>query len=369
MIHSKILNEDRAVLVRMPAAAQGRKDRYAVVYLTDGGNNVNEIGSTIDFLVNANLMPPLIVVGITNTRRARDLTPTNARIKRGDGTIDPVPSSGGADRFLEFIEKELAPEIDHRYPTHPYRILVGHSLGGMFAVHAMTARPHLFDAYIVSSSSLWWDDFRVLAQTQEFLAHQKEFGKTIFFAIGDEGGPLGESHWRLQKIVAANRPQAFVAESAHYIKETHRSTELLTHYDGLRLIFAGWQVPEDEQTELPAGGLAGIERHYRALSERFRYQISAERAINSFGYEMLRAKKLDDALTAFQRNVELYPGSANVHDSLADALEAKGNADSALESVRKAVDLATQSGDPELPGFQEHLERLTAAAKVEAGKK
>src|SRR5215475_4715244 len=172
VVHSNVLNEDRVIWVRMPAAARGNKEGYAVLYMTDGGTNVNEIGSTIDFLADTNFMPPLIVVGITNTDRVRDLTPTRAGVKHSDGTIDPYPTSGGADKFLDFIQTELVPEIDKRYATQPYRIFTGHSLGGLFAIHALIARPGLFNAYIASSPSLWWDDFHTLHQAQEFFAKQ-----------------------------------------------------------------------------------------------------------------------------------------------------------------------------------------------------
>ena len=75
-----------------------------------------------------------------------------------------------------------------------------------------------------------------------------------------------------------------------------------------------------------------------------------------------------NAIAAFKRNVELYPRSANVYDSLADGLEAQGKPDLALPNVQKAVDVATQTGDPLLPDFKRHLERLVAAAKSGADK-
>jgi hypothetical protein len=68
-------------------------------------------------------------------------------------------------------------------------------------------------------------------------------------------------------------------------------------------------------------------------------------------------------LAAFRRNVELYPQSANVYDSLADGFEAAGKPDWAVQNVEKAVEVATQTGDPLLPNFRKHLERLAAAAK------
>jgi len=367
VVHSNVLNEDRVIWVRMPAASRGKKESYPVLYMTDGGTNVNEIGSIIDFLADNNFIPPLIVVGITNTDRNRDLTPSHAGVKHSDGTVEPVPTSGGAEKFLDSIQTELIPEIEKRYATHPYRVLAGHSLGGLFAIHALIARPDLFNACIASSPSLWWDDARTVREAQEFLAKQKEFKKTLFFSLGDEHGQMNEAFERLQKTLSADRPRGFVVESARYREETHSSTELLTHYAALRVIFAGWPVPRDPKTDLPIGGLEGVEQHYRELSERFGFKVSAEQAINSLGYRLLGAKRIDDAMTAFKRNVELYPRSANVYDSLADCLEAAGRPDGAMENVLKAVEVATQTGDPLLPDFKKHLERLVAAGKAAPG--
>src|SRR6516162_2388843 len=82
VVHSNVLNEDRVIWVRMPAASRGKKESYPVLYMTDGGTNVNEIGSIIDFLADNNFIPPLIVVGITNTDRNRDLTPSQKTFRR-----------------------------------------------------------------------------------------------------------------------------------------------------------------------------------------------------------------------------------------------------------------------------------------------
>jgi uncharacterized protein len=368
VVHSNILNEDREIWVRMPAAAQGKTESYSVLYMTDADTNINEIGSTIDFLAGTNFMPPLIVVAIANTDRNRDLTPSHAGVPHSDGTLDPVPTSGGADKFLDFIQTELVPEIEKRYATHPYRIITGHSLGGLFAIHALINRPELFNACIATSPSLWWDNFRTVHQAQGFFAKQKEFNKTLFFALGNEGGDMSESFEQLQKALSANRPTGFVVKSVRYNEETHRSTELLGHYDGLRTVFTGWQMPRDEKTDFPIGGLDGVEQHYRALSDRFGYRVSAEQEINLLGYALLRAKKTDEALAALRRNVELYPQAANTYDSLADGFEAAGKPDLAVQNVQKAVEVATQTSDPLLPAFKKHLEHLVTAGQAAPGK-
>src|SRR6516165_3618223 len=125
-IHSDILKEDRVIWIRTPPGYQQSKGVYPVLYQTDAPGHVNETGSTIDFLVDNDRMPELIVVGIANTDRVRELTPTHP-----DGTVATYPTSGGADRFLNFIQNELIPEIEKRYRTAPYRIFAGHSLGGL----------------------------------------------------------------------------------------------------------------------------------------------------------------------------------------------------------------------------------------------
>jgi tetratricopeptide (TPR) repeat protein len=126
-------------------------------------------------------------------------------------------------------------------------------------------------------------------------------------------------------------------------------------------------MPRDPKDGLPVGGLKGVEQHYRELSERFGFPVSSEAAINQTGYALLGQKKIDEALAAFKRNVELYPGSANVYDSLADGLEAAGRADVARQNVEKAVTVGTATADPLLPQFKQHLDRLVAAAAAKAG--
>ncbi len=359
VVHSKILNEDRTIWVRLPAAAQASKDRFPVVYITDAGSNLNEIGNTIDFLADNDFIPPLIVVGITNTDRVRDLTPVNGDMKNTDGSVDKYPTSGGADKCLDFIQDELRPQIDETYPTRQYRIIVGHSLGGLFALHALLSHPGLFQGAIACSPSLWWADYQVVQEAQEYFAKQKDTKKALFFTLGNEGRDSTIGFERLQKIVETNHPANFRVASAKYLDEKHSSTEMLSHYNGLRAIFKDWPMPRDA-TGYQTGGVKGIEKHFQELSERYGFPVSSEREMNLFGYALLGDKRIDQALAAFQRNVEMYPRSANVYDSLANALEAKGNVSEALASVLKAVELSTKNRDPRLPAFKKHLEQLSA---------
>ena len=361
VVHSNVLDEDRTVLVRTPRTYDQGKDPLPVLYLTDGPDHINEIGSTIDFLVAHDRMPPLIVVGIANTDRTRDLTPSRAGDKNPDGTL-VNPSSGGADRFLDFIQKELMPEIEKRYRTTPYRIFAGHSLGGLLAIHILTTRPEMFQAYIAVSPSLQWDNQRALHAAQQFFAAHTELSKTLFFSLASERDAAMIGGFEdLRKTLRRRAPEKFHWDSARYLDEDHGSTVLRAHYAGLRTIFADWQVSQDADTGLPAGGLNGVERHYRELSQRYGYQVAVpENLLNNLGYQFMGMKRLDEAIAVFQRNVELYPGSANVYDSLGEGLETAGKFDLATQRFQKAIEVGTMTDDPNLGQYKDHLKRVTA---------
>src|SRR5260370_18347013 len=94
----------------------------------------------------------MIVIGVANTDRTRDLYATRADFKLNGRTI-PFPTSGKSDRFLEFIAKELIPWAEARYRIVPLRILAGVSAGGNFALHASRTRSGPF--YAMFASSPW----------------------------------------------------------------------------------------------------------------------------------------------------------------------------------------------------------------------
>jgi uncharacterized protein len=309
-LHSNILNEERVVWVRTPHDYEKTSEPFPVLYLADGPNYINLIGSTMDFLAQGHRMPPLIIVGIANTDRTRDMTPSHSDEKNPDGTVHADPASGGADHFVDFIQNELMPEIDRRYRVAPYRIFVGHSFGALLAVHILITRPDMFQAYIAASPSLWWDNQRTLHQAEDFFAAHAELDKRFFFDLGDEGPQMRNPFDALQKTLTDKTPKDFHWKSAVYPDEDHGSSVLRGYYDGLRTVFSDWPMPLDP-SGAPIGGLQGLETHYRELSARYGYEIRpAEGVMNNLGYQLLGDKKVAEAILVFKRNVELYPASA-----------------------------------------------------------
>jgi len=372
VIHSNLLNEDREVWVRLPNGYDRGSFSLPVLYLTDGPDEINEIGSVMDFLVENSRMPQLVIVGIGNTDRVRDLTPSYWNQKDSNGN-ETAPTSGGGDHFVDFIQQELMPAIEKRYRVASYRIFAGHSLGGLMAIHMLITRPEMFGAYIAVSPSLQWDNQRTLHQAQTFFAAHNELNKTLFFSLANEGeptDPMVDGFTQLQATLKKKTPEHFRWDAKRFLDEDHGSTVLLAHYAAFRFLFPDWPVPRDPETHMPVGGFEGLEKHYRELSARYGYAVTPpENTMNGLGYRLMAAKKLDEAVVVLQKNVELYPGSANVYDSLGEAYEAAGKLDLATANFQKAIDIGTKNGDGNLSEYRAHLARVTTEKAAAAGKK
>jgi predicted alpha/beta superfamily hydrolase len=358
-IASRVLGEVRTILVSTPPGYGRGQRRFPVLYLTDGDAHFTLTRGTVDFLARQGLMPQLIIVGIVNTDRTRDLTPTSVTSLPADGRILRFPIGGGAANFLKFIETELVPYVESNYRTEPFRIFCGHSFGGLFALYALLTRPELFNALIAASPTPWWDDGVMLKRGKEFFAQRKELKRTFFTTLGNEGRQARTAFDALARILKRNHVAGFRWGSMVLDKESHGSTVLLSYYHGLRKIFEGWAMPVDPATGDVSGTVADVRKHYAELSERLGFAVKPDEAtVNRMGYSALRRNDRTRALELFRFNVATHPDSANVYDSLGEALEADGQLDLALENYRRAYEIASATGDPNAPVFKHHLERL-----------
>jgi predicted alpha/beta superfamily hydrolase len=369
MIKSTVLGEDRIVLVRTPAGYETNNVKYPVLYMTDGDAHMGHTASTIEFLTRNGRISDLIVVGVTNTDRTRDLTPAKSTDRNPAGDLR-FPTSGGADNFLKFFETELIPEIEKEYRVQPYRIFAGHSLGGLFAIHAMMTKPGLFNSYVAVSPSLQWENFEALKRAEDFLKKQKELNVTLFVSLGNEPGAIGDSYEKFREALAKSNIKGFEWQAERMNDEDHGSVVLRSHYLGLRKVYTDWQAPRDPNSGAILGGLKGADAHYKKLSERFGYSIPApEGLINQMGYQFLFEGKRDDAIATFKANVERYPNSANVYDSLAEAYEQGGRIDLAEPLYDKARTLGQENNDPNAAVFKANYERAHAKLKETQSKK
>lgn len=362
-LSSKILSEERTVFVSLPASYERGAQRYPVLYLTDAQINFSHVRTTADFLARNGFMPEVIIVGVVNVDRTRDLYASRADFKLNGRTI-PFPNSGNADRFLAFFADELIPWVESRYRTVPLRVFAGVSAGGNFAFHAMRVKPALFQAVIAVSPWLAWDDRRELKMLEPFLSSDQVKTRALFFSSANEGSEMRADLDEVTHALKARRATSLRWSSAAYPLETHDSTALKGFYDGLRSIFAGWEFPRDPVTYALKGSLDNVKAHYAKFGESFGVALlTPEAVVNELGYQQLRAGQVEASVATFRYNTGLYPESPNVWDSLADGLERAGRTDEALASCRKALSLGEAEGDLNLETFRKHAARLAGLAK------
>ncbi|MFN2442168.1 MAG: alpha/beta hydrolase-fold protein [Thermoanaerobaculia bacterium] len=358
-INSKILGEERTMWLRLPDGYGRTEARYPTLYLTDGDAQMLHTVSTVAFLERQGRIPAMIVVGVNNTDRTRDLTPSAAPMQRPDGTRVDLPNAGGAGNFLSFFENELIPWVESNYRTQPFRIFFGHSFGGLFAVNALATKPDLFHGVIAASPSLQWDGDLAIRKTAGLFESRKSLPVTVHVTAGREADNLVSSVKRFETLARRKAPKDFRISTAYHDDEDHGSITLRTLYDGLRSIFADWQPPRDENGQMRVS-LRQILDHYSALSGRLGYSILPPEAIvNQIGYQYLAAERFDEAIGAFRMNLENYPESANVYDSLGEAHERRGELDAARKLYALAVEKSEGKNDPNEAAFRANLGRVS----------
>ena len=224
VVESKILGEKRDILVSVP---RPMKPNVPLLVVLDGEWTFTKVAIIVDHLVGSGRLPPMVVAGIVNTNRGRDLTPAFQGSEFADG-----PS----DRFLSFISDELIPRLAAEYPIGKYRILAGHSNGGMFSLYAFIRRPDLFQANIALSPSYGLDD-RFAALLGRAIATPVSSPRFVFLGSGgDEEADIAVGAVRLAKIFE-NSPNANL--EYHYEifpGETHGSVGLRAYYRALEVL-------------------------------------------------------------------------------------------------------------------------------------
>lgn len=365
-VQSNILGENRKIWVYVPDGAVNNTERFPVVYVLDGDGHFSSVVGVTQQLstINGNTMcPKMIVVGIPNTDRTRDLTPTHidADPPFMDSTFSKT--SGGGENFIAFMEKELMPHIDAKYPTAPYKMLIGHSFGGLAVMQTFTHHTQLFNAYICIDPSMWWDKEKLLNQTQKALLEKKFEGKSLYLGIAntlEDGMDIKKvqkdtsqetKHIRsilsLQAAFEKNKNNGLKYRGKYYPDDTHGSVPLITEYDALRFFFDFYPLKFTMKDFTDSmGELADkYQNHFAMLSQKMGYQIRPDEGeINYMGYDFLGRKMYKTAERLFKLNVDNYPESFNVYDSYGDYFLAVKDKENAILQFKKALSIKESEG-------------------------
>lgn len=349
IIHSKILNENRTIWIYTPNITSQiavPDKRYPVLYLLDGNAHFFSTVGIIQQLSQANgngVLPEMIVVAVENTNRMRDLVPS--------------AESGKTNPFVDFLSSELIPFIDKNYNTAPYKLLVGHSLGGLTAIDILAKFPQLFNAYIAIDPSVWLSNEKILNNITAQFPKQNMNARRLFIGTANtmpKGMALSQlakdnssetrhirSIFKFDEFLKTNTNGLLYAQK-YYETERHNTIPLISEYDGLRFIFDYYflDLTEKDFADPTASIASKLRTHYVNVSQKLGYKNSPpESLINYLAYEALGKNQYDKAQALFELNIEWYPKSSNVYDSYADYYLAKKDTANAIINYKKALQI------------------------------
>lgn len=352
LINSKSLHEPRSIWIHLPSDYYSTTQTYPTLYLLDGEGHFKYVSDLVDYLssYDRNRIPEMIVVAILNVDRTRDFTPIHSLIFGGKIDSSLMATTGGGDKFLQFIQTELVPFIDSNYRVQPYRILATHSLGGTFGLYAKETNPDLFKSTILMSPAIYGGNSEILNRFKPFLqSHQNLTGK-IFISIGNENMQTVN---RLTSQLKTFAPKTYTWKFEQYPEENHFSVTYKSMYDALKFIYKDWFIDNYDTTKM---SYKDIQLHFDKLSREFGYKIyPPEDFMNTAGYKQLNAGNIDAAIEIFKENIINFPNSWNVYDSMGEAYMKKGENKLAIANYEKSVSLNPNNEDG-----KEALKRLKA---------
>lgn len=344
-IDSKILNQKRVILISTPDNYKNSDKKYPVLYVLDGRTHFKHVTAGVDYLSKSRLTPEMIVVAITNIDRGHDFTPKHD---------NKMPTSGGGEKFHNFITKELFKYMKKNYKVTNYRILMGHSLGGMFAAYSLLQFPDAFNSYIAISPYMQMADNHLIKEAEIKLQASYKKTKSYYMTVGDEPRYFEP----LKKFSTLVENKSGDAINFSYVKmkgDNHMVTPYLSLFNGLRFIFSDWGL----STEVFNKGIASIDNHFKYISKKYGLNLKTpENTINFLGYNRLNANKINKAIEIFKENVKRYPKSANVYDSLGEAYEKNKQFKLAKKNYKKAYDIGITQAHRATLVFKKNYERV-----------
>lgn len=234
-LESKTLGERRVINVYVPPGYATSSARYPVLYMPDGGmaEDFPHVVGSVDVSIKNAVIRPVIVVGIENTERRRDLVgPTEVAKEH-----EIAPHAGGADRFRAFLRDELKPLIAARYRTTAESALIGESLAGLFVLETFLLEPALFDGYIAADPSVWWNEQVLVRGANVRLAWWTAGPKSVYIATADEPD-IQEGVSILFTALRIQRPAGITWRYEPMPDEHHGTIFPTAALRGLRWLFA-----------------------------------------------------------------------------------------------------------------------------------
>jgi predicted alpha/beta superfamily hydrolase len=374
-LYSDVLSESRQIYIQFPDSYDPTSNqKYPVAYILDGEMFLPTVHNVQSFY-SGGYTPEMVLVGLSNANnRTRDLTTSEIKEMYG---MPYKYENGKAEQFAKFIEKELIPYVEKKFPVTKYRTLIGHSYGGLFTIYTLLNHPHLFANYLAIDPSLDWDNQNLLKEAKKVLATKDYKNKSLFMSLGgqlhrqdytitidnvmedaSDHSLFARSNITFSNLLKQNTKNGLSFNWKFYPKDLHGTVPFPSIHDGLISLFEWYQMENTDKInsfDTPKEDLSAIVKHRaQKLQAHFGYVVPPypEDLLNMSAYMNMDMNRLEISKMYFEFAIKYYPQSANVYDSMADFYERNGEGKKAIEFLTKAFEI---SGDV---GYMERIEAL-----------
>jgi len=342
---SEILSGKRDVRIYVPeidSPINNPQSTFPVVYVLDGEHNfINTVGIS-KVLARANLIPHLIVIGVTGANRELDYSPNDLK-------VDYMQTGGGKD-FLFFITDELAPYIDANYPSSNHNSIIGHSLGALFSLYAFVENPSSFDGYLSISPSLWWDNQSLAKDWIKLLeSHSPESDKVVYVTManektmGEDGKIMHEQY--LEYKARLKGGTHFEISFKDLFEEDHLSTVTPATHHGLKFLFQDWNLDRHYLNN----DFNGLKKSLESLSEKYHFKVVPDYAsLVNMGRFFHDKEEYNAAINIYEFGIEAYPNGLQLLGFTAQSYSQIGSIEKARETFERCLRVANSNNSPKI---------------------
>ena len=220
-VFSKVLSEQRELLIHLPKGYESNEKNYPIIYLLDGNGHFKHASTAVAYLSSQNYIPDAIVVGITNQagQRGRDL-------------------SRESQKFWQYIKSEVIPLVEKNYRASQHKTIFAHSMAGAFVLREFLDDHSWFNGYIIASPGI---DLDLANEYEAYFIQDKQTldtlnGQTLSFSMADiaaEGKARIEGVNKLKAVLSQYAPKNFHWNYQFLPQHVHMTTPYTTFYEGI----------------------------------------------------------------------------------------------------------------------------------------
>lgn len=262
-VTSKYVEQEYRISIALPYSYADKdtdEKKYPTVYLLDADWYFGTLSEITRIIASGGSFPETIVVGIgypvfgtlkesvkehlkLRTRDYIAVTNKEDEERQKKEKLPEYTESGGAGQFLQFIQKELIPFVASEYRTdNANRILVGHSIGGLFALYTLFHEPGLFQGVVAASPSLWYGDNSIFSTENDYSKNAKDLPAKLFLSVGQkEEGPktrMVSNLFRFSAILESRDYNQLTTKNQFFDNLDHREATMPGFQFGLMWILS-----------------------------------------------------------------------------------------------------------------------------------